>query len=156
MRRGIIVVATVFATLALGAASANAGPTTETIITETGWSEPYTPDYACLPAGGSLSQSTRDVLHISDFGTGVYHYAETFHGEALFVTAEGVEYTGTVTSHFQINSNKAPNQYTVSVPIRYNLRSATGDILSFTGTEHFVGTPSGRSLEFDVTHCPGR
>jgi hypothetical protein len=95
-------------------------------------------------------------LHITDFRTGVYHYAETFHGEALFVTSEGVEYTGSVVSHFQINSNKAPNQYTVSVPIRYNLRSATGDTLSFTGTEHLVGTPSGRSLEFDVTHCPGR
>jgi len=70
------------AVLVTGAGSvANAAPTTDTIITESGWSDPYTPDYPCLPPGGLLSDSTRDVLHITDFGTGVFHYAETFHGE---------------------------------------------------------------------------
>ena len=136
-----------------GVAPAHAAPTVTTTITE-GSSEPHTPDYPCLPAGGTLSDTTRNVLHVTDFNNGVYHYAGSFQGTATFVTAEGVVYTGRVASHFQINSNTAPNQFTVSIALRYVLRDADGAGSSFTGTVHDSATPTGREVSFELNHCP--
>jgi opacity protein-like surface antigen len=140
------------AILMASSAALAATPTTTTIIT-TGSGDPYTPDYPCLPPNGTLSDTTRNILHITDFGTGVYHYGETFHGTATFVSAEGKVYSGSVTSHFSINSNKAPNQFTFTIALRYNLVAADGDSLSFTGTVHGNGTPAGRGIDFELNHC---
>jgi hypothetical protein len=141
--------------LAASTALALAGdaPTTQTVISHD-TEGPYFVDYPCLAPGGSLTVAQRVVEHITDFGNGVYSYDLSFQGTVTFVSAaDGKLYEGRWTSHMSVQSTKAPGQYAVTIADRFTLTAADGDALSFTGTQHYVGTASGGEFSFEINHC---
>jgi hypothetical protein len=134
-----------------GVPAANAAPITSTY--HDSGTLTYEPDYACLPSGGELTLEFDLVEHVTDFGTGVFHYVEAERGTATFVTAEGRVYSGPYASHIDIESNVQPTSFAVSVPVHFTLSAADGSRLSFTGVEHSQGTGSGRITGFTIFAC---
>lgn len=135
------------------------------VLAPTAWGAPVTttyhssgtdswqPDLACLPPGGELTIQFDVVEHVTDFGTGVYHYVEADHGTATFVTAEGLVYSGTYVHSIDIQSNVQPTSFAYSVPFHFTLIAADGSSLTFTGVEHGQGTGSGRITYFEINNC---
>jgi hypothetical protein len=134
-------------------AQAHAGPPTVTTVITTGSQEPYATDFPCLPPGGTLSWHYRDVFHITDFENGVYHFGDTFYGDATFVSADGQVYTGSVVSHMSIQSNTAPSQYTFTIALHFKLIAEDGSSVSFASNVQSVGTATGREMFFEFNHC---
>jgi hypothetical protein len=113
----------------------------------------YEPDYPCLPPGGELTLDFDLVEHVTDFGTGVFHYVEAEHGTAMFVTSDGRVYSGPYAGHLDIESNVQPTSFAFSAPVHFTLTAADGSSLTFTGVSHGEGTGSGRITEFEITAC---
>jgi hypothetical protein len=154
-RLGQILIAPLLLAAALVAAALPASadsPTTETVHYQQ-TDGPYPTDYPCLPPGGQLTLTYRGVLHITDFGTGVYHYSDAQRGTATFVTADGKVYEGTVTTHLALNSNKSPTQFTFTIALAFKLTAADGSSLSFASNVQDVGTATGREIFFEFNHC---
>lgn len=134
-----------------GASAATAAPVTSTY--HDSGTLTYEPDYPCLPSGGELTLDFDLVEHVTDFGTGVFHYVEAEHGTATFVTSDGRVYSGPYAAHIDIESNVQPTSFALSAPVHLTLRAADGSSLSFTGVEHFQGTGSGRVTGFEINAC---
>jgi hypothetical protein len=109
-------------------------------------------DWACLPSG-ELTLTFDAVQHVTDFGTGVYHFVESNHGIATFVTDDGRVYSGPYAFHIDIESNVQPTSFAFSASIHLTLRASDGSSLTFTGVNHAQGTGSGRVNEWEFWAC---
>jgi hypothetical protein len=151
-RAGRLAVAAVACAAAFVASPpANAQPVTSTY--HDSGTVTYEPDYPCLPPGGELTLDFDLVEHVTDFGSGVFHYVEAEHGTATFVTPDGGVYSGPYAGHIDIESNVQPTSFAVSVPVHFTLTAADGSSLTFTGVEHLEGTGSGRMSGFEINAC---
>ena len=154
-RNTIIVVAlavtAVLAAIVVPVAS-GAPPGVSTTIT-TNFSNSFTADNPCTGGPGTVNLAGRDVLHVTDFGNGVFHMVDTQTGLLTFTPDDPSALT--LTGHFTNTTynNQRGQQSTFGGPFNVVAVGADGSRVVFHLIVQETLTPDGTvAVSFSVAH----
>jgi hypothetical protein len=149
-----VAVTGLLATIVAPVASANPPGVTTTITTN--FSDSFTAENPCTGAPGTVNLAGRDVLHVTDFGGGIFHLVHTQTGILTFTPDDpsALTYTGHFTTTFSEQSNPPGQQSTVGGAF-FNVVAVAAD--GSRVVFHFISrttlTPDGTvTVSFDVAH----
>jgi len=143
----------VVAAMAASAASA-AAPTVATTIT-TDFHDSFTAVNPCTAGTGTVEVAGQDVLHVTDFGGGIFHVVDHQTGTLTFTPDDpaAVTLTGHYTTTFSNQSNPPGLQFTVGGPFNVVGVGADGSRVVFHEISRTTRLPDGTvTVSFDVTH----
>ncbi len=142
----------VFAAMAAPAASADPPVVATTITTD--FSSTFTFVNPCTGGTGTVDLAGRDVLHVSDFGGGIFHVVDTQTGTLTFTPDDPSALTliGHYTTTFSDQSNPPGLQFTVGGPFDVVGVGADGSRVVFHLISRTTRTPDGTvTVSFSVT-----
>ena len=136
-----LAVTALLAAIVVPVASANPPAVTTTITTN--FSDSFTADNPCTGASGTVNIAGRDVLHVTDFGNGVFHMVDTQTGLLTFTPDDpsALTYTGHFTS--TTYNNQKGQQLTAGGPFTVVAVAADGSRVVFNITAQTTLTPDG-------------
>lgn len=136
---------------AIVAPVASADPPAVTTTITTNFSNSFTAENPCTGGTGTINLAGRDVLHITDFGGGIYHSVDTQTGILTFTPDDpsALTLSGHYTNTVSEQSNPPGQQFTQSVLFNVVAVGADGSRVVF----HLIGrttlTPDGTpTVEF--------
>jgi hypothetical protein len=158
-RNTMIVMALAVAVTALLAAIvapvASGDPPVVTTTITTDFSNSFAFVNPCTGGTGTVELAGRDVLHITDFGGGIFHLVDTQTGTATFTPDDPSAPTliGHYTTTFSDQSNPPDQQFTVGGPFDVVAVGTDGSRVVFNLITRTTRLPDGTvTVSFDVTH----
>jgi hypothetical protein len=142
-----------FAALAAPAASA-APPAVATTIT-TDFTSSFPATNPCTAGTGTVEVAGQDVLHVTDFGGGIFHLVDHQTGTATFTPDDpaAVTLAGHYTTTFSEQSNPPGQQFTAGGPFNVVGVGTDGSRVVFHLIERTTQLPDGTvTVSFSVTH----
>src|SRR5512132_3985205 len=140
--------------VALGAPAAGAmPPMVETIVT-TDFSNSFAAVNPCTGGTGTVDVAGRDVLHITDFGGGIFHLVDHQTGTLTFTPDDpaALTLTGHYTTTFNEQSPPPGLQFTVGGPFDVVAVGADGSRVVFHMISRTTRTADGTvTVSFDAT-----
>jgi hypothetical protein len=109
----------------------------------------------CTGGSGTVDLAGRDVLHVTDFGGGIFHVVDTQTGMLTFTPSDPSALTlaGHYTTTFSNQSNPPGSQFTVGGPFNVVAVGADGFRVVFNLIARTTRTPDGTvTVSFNVTH----
>src|SRR5262249_35992604 len=97
----------------------------------------------------------QDVLHVTDFGGGIFHLGDHQTGTGTFTPDDpaAVTLAGHYTTTFSEQANPPGLQFTGAGPLNFLRAGADGSRVAFHATSRPTGLPDGTVPgSFDVTH----
>jgi len=121
-----------------------ARPVVTTTIT-TDFSDSFTAVNPCTGGTGTVDLAGRDVLHVTDFGGGIFHLVDTQTGDLTFTPDDpsALTLTGHYTTTFSNQSNPPGQQFTAGGPFDVVAVGADGSRVVFHITSQTTQTPDG-------------
>ncbi len=152
----IALAAALTAVVAAVAAPAAAGqpPAVFTTIT-TDFTSSFAAVNPCTGETGTIDLAGQDVLHVTDFGGGIFHVVDTQTGTLTFTPDDPSALTlvGHYTTTFSDQSNPPGLQFTVGGPFNVVAVGADGSRVVFNLIARTTRTPDGTvTVSFNVTH----
>jgi hypothetical protein len=138
---------------AIVAPVANASPPVVTTTITTNFSSSFTADNPCTGVPGTVNLAGRDVLHVTDFGNGIFHMVDTQTGDLTFTPDDPS--APTFTGHFTNTTfnNQRGQQLTVGGPFNIVAVGTDGSRVVFHLTVQTTVTPDGTvTVSFIKTH----
>jgi hypothetical protein len=146
-----LAVTALLAAIVVPVASANPPVVTTTI--NTNFSDSFTADNPCTGVPGTANLAGRDVLHVTDFGNGIFHMVDTQTGDLTFTPDDPS--APTFTGHFTNTtfSNQRGQQLTVGGPFNILAVGTDGSRVVFHFISQTTVTPDGTvTVSFSVAH----
>ena len=140
---------------ALAAPVASAAPPAVTTTITTEFTSSFTAVNPCTGGTGTVGVAGQDVLHVTDFGGGIFHLVDHQTGTATFAPDDPVAVTlaGHYTTTFTSQSNPPGLQFTAGGPFNVVGTGADGSRVVFHLISHTTGLPDGTVVvSFSVTH----
>src|SRR5262245_10917147 len=131
-----------------------ARPVVTTTIT-TDFHDSATAVNPCTGGTGAVDLAGRDVLHVTDFGGGIFHLVDHQTGTLTFTPDDpaAVTLAGQYTTTFSDQSNPPGLQFTVGGPFNVVGVGTDGSRVVFHLIERTTGLPDGTvTVSFSVTH----
>ena len=122
---------------------ASASPPVVTTTITTNFSNSFTADNPCTGVPGTVNLAGRDVLHVTDFGNGIFHMVDTQTADLTFTPDDPS--APTFTGHFTNTtfSNQRGQQLTVGGPLTIVAVGTDGSRVVFHLTVQTTLTPDG-------------
>jgi hypothetical protein len=142
-----------FAAMAAPAASAEPLAVSTTITTD--FSSSFTSVNPCTGGTGTVDLAGRDVLHVTDFGGGIFHVVDTQSGTLTFTPDDPSTLTlvGRYTTTFNQQSTPPGMQFTVGGPFNVVSVGEDGSRVVFHLISRTTSTPDGTvTVSFSVAH----
>src|SRR5215472_5483965 len=139
---------------ALAAPASAAPPTVATTIT-TDFISSFTAVNPCTAGTGTVAVAGRDVLHVTDFGVGIFHLVDHQTGTATFTPDDpaAVTLAGRYTTTFSEQANPPALQFTAGGPFNVVGTGADGSRVVFHLIERTTRLPDGTvTVSFSVAH----
>lgn len=147
------IIAAFVAAVAAPAASGEPPAVSTTITTD--FTSLFAAVNPCTGESGTVDLSGRDVLHVTDFGGGIFHVVDTQTGILTFTPDDPSALTlaGQYTTTFSDQSNPPGLQFTVGGPFNVVAVGADGSRVVFNLIARTTRTPDGTvTVSFNVTH----
>jgi hypothetical protein len=134
-----------------------AGPSPPTVATTitTDFSSSFTAVNPCTAGTGAVAVAGRDVLHVTDFGGGIFHLADHQTGTATFTPDDpaAVTLAGPYTTTFSEQSNPPGLQFTAGGPFGVVGTGADGSRVVFHLIARTTRLPDGMvTVSFTLAH----
>jgi uncharacterized membrane protein len=145
-------VAALLAAIAAPAASGDPPAATTTLTTD--FASSFASVNPCSGGTGTVELAGHDVLHVTDFGGGIFHVVDTQTGTLTFVPDDPSALTlvGHYTTTFSDQSNPPGLQFTSGGPFNVVAVGADGSRVVFNLIARTTRTPDGTvTVSFNVT-----
>ncbi len=139
---------------ALAAPAASGEPPAVLTTITTDFTSSFAAANPCTGGTGTVELAGRDVLHVTDFGGGIFHVVDTQSGTLTFTPDDPSAPTlaGHYTTTFNEQSNPPGLQYTVGGPFDVVAVGADGSRVVFHLISRTTRTPDGTvTVSFSVT-----
>jgi hypothetical protein len=139
---------------AIVAPVASGDPPGVTTTITTNFSNSFTSVNPCTGGTGTVNIAGRDVLHVTDFGGGIFHLVDTQIGTLTFTPDDpsALTLTGHYTTTFSEQSNPPGQQVTVGGPFDVVAAGADGSRVVFHMISRTTWTPDGTvTVSFSAT-----
>ena len=140
---------------AMAAPAASAAPPAVATTITTGFTSSFPATNPCTAGTGTVSVAGQDVLHVTDFGGGIFHLADHQAGTATFTPDDpaAVTLAGHYTTTFSNQSNPPALQFTVGGPFNVVGTGADGSRVVFHLISRTTRLPDGTvTVSFSVAH----
>jgi hypothetical protein len=140
---------------AVAAPAASGEPTAVSTTITTDFTSSFAAVNPCTGGSGTVALAGRDVLHVTDFGGGIFHVVDTQTGTLTFTLDDPSALTlvGHYTTTFSDQSNPPGLQFTVGGPFNVVAVGADGSRVVFNLIARTTRTPDGTvTVSFTVTH----
>ena len=140
---------------ALAAPAARAAPPTVTTTITTDFTSSFPAVNPCTAGTGTVSVAGQDVLHVTDFGGGIFHLVDHQTGTGTFTPDDpaAVTLAGHYTTTFSEQANPPALQFTVGGPFNVVGTAADGSRVVFHLIARTTRLPDGTvTVSFSVVH----
>jgi len=140
---------------AMEAPAAGAAPPAVATTITTDFSSSFTATNPCTAGTGTVEVAGRDVLHVTDFGGGIFHVVDHQTGTLTFTPDDpsAVTLAGQYTTTFSQQANPPGLQVTAGGPFNVVGAGADGSRVVFHEISRTTRLPDGAvTVSFDVTH----
>ncbi len=145
---------TAFVAAVVAPAASGESPTVFTTIT-TDFTSSFVAVNPCTGGTGTVELAGQDILHVTDFGGGIFHVVDTQTGILTFTPDDPSALTlvGNYTTTFSDQSNPPGLQFTVGGPFNVVAVGADGSRVVLNLIARTTRTPDGTvTVSFNMTH----